>query len=158
MEEENRFTLGVFTCIFNKDYSKILLLYRNAKKRARWGADWGNIGGLVEFGETSLQAAIREAYEEIGIKFKPSDLKLIYVKETLNFMPHIQAVHFVYAVTLDENAEIKLNAHTKTLESESYKWFPMNELPERMLDKKEDIIKWSKLAKSNSFIESNLID
>jgi len=27
-----------------------------------------------------------------------------------------------------------------------------------MLDKKEDIIKWSKLAKSNSFIETNLTD
>jgi len=155
MREENKFSLGVFTCIFNKDYSKILLLYRNAEKRARWEADWGNIGGLVEFGETSLQAAIREVYEEIGIKFKPSDLKLIYVKETPNFMPHIQAVHLVYAATLDENEEIKLNAYTKAPESDSYKWFSVNELPERMLDKKDDIIMWRNLAKSNSSIKSN---
>ena len=80
MKEENRFGLGAFICIFNKDYSEILLLYRSKKKRERWGADWGNIGGVVEFGETSRQGAVREAYEEIGIKLKPSDLKLIAVK------------------------------------------------------------------------------
>ncbi len=156
MIDEDRFGLGVFICIFNKDYSEILLLYRNKEKREKWGADWGNIGGVVEFGETSLQGAIREAYEEIGIKFKPSDLRLIAVKETLNFMPHLQAVHFVYATTIDKNTKIVLNAHTNKQESESYRWFPVEKLPEKMLDKKEDIIKWRDLVKSGCAIDLNL--
>lgn len=148
-ESENRFGIGTFVCFFNKDYTKIMLLYRNAEKRAKWGADWGNVGGVVEFGETSMQGAIREVFEETGLKLKQEDLKLIAIKETLNFMPHLQAIHVVYSTTIKENAAIKLNAHAKTLESESYKWFDVDNLPERMLDPKEDIMKWRNIAKSN---------
>ena len=151
-ESENRFGIGTFVCFFNNSYTKIMLLYRNAEKRAKWGADWGNVGGVVEFGETSVQGAIREIFEETGLKLKPEDLKLIAIKETLNFMPHLQAIHVVYSTTIKENAPIKLNAHAKTLESESYKWFDVDNLPERMLDPKEDIMKWRDIAKSNYFI------
>jgi hypothetical protein len=31
---------------------KIMLLCRDAEKLAEQGADWGNAGGVVEFGET----------------------------------------------------------------------------------------------------------
>lgn len=148
-ESENRFGMGTFVCVFNKDYTKIMLLYRNAEKRVKWGADWGNVGGVVEFGETSMQGAIREVFEETGLKLKPEGLKLIAIKETLNFMPHLQAIHIVYSTTIEENTPIKLNAHAKTLESESYKWFDVDNLPERMLDPKEDIIKWHNIAKSS---------
>ena len=148
-ESENRFGMGTFVCVFNKDYTKIMLLYRNAEKRAKWGADWGNVGGVVEFGETSMQGAIREVFEETGLKLKPENLKLIAIRETLNFMPHLQAIHIVYSTAINENTPIKLNAHAKTLESESYKWFDVDNLPERMLDPKEDIIKWRNIAKSD---------
>jgi 8-oxo-dGTP pyrophosphatase MutT (NUDIX family) len=144
MENDNRFGLGVFVCVFNKDYSKIMLLFRNAEKRVRWGADWGNVGGVVEFGETTAQASIREVREEIGINLKTSDLSLVFVKETLDFLPHLQAVHFVYATTIDENKTIKLNR-----ESDRYNWFKLSNLPEKMLDSKKDIIKWRNLARSD---------
>ncbi len=150
MEENDRFGLGVFVCFFNKDYSKTLLLFRNAEKRARWGADWGNVGGVVELGETTVQAAIREVIEEIGINLKPSDLSLIYIKETLNFIPHIQAVHFVYTTTMDESRKIKLNS-----ESDRYEWFEVSNLPERMLDSKKDMLMWRDLAKSGRKIAQN---
>ena len=48
-ENENRFGMGTFVCVFNKDYTKIMLLYRNAEKRAKWGADWGNVGVSLSF-------------------------------------------------------------------------------------------------------------
>ena len=146
MNDNNRFGLGAFVCIFNRDYSKILLLYRNAEKRERWGAKWGNIGGVVEFGETSLQAVVREAKEEIGVKIAESDLKLIRIKETLNFMPHLQAVHFVYATALDESTKITLNAGSKTAESEGYEWFRVDKIPDSTLDPVEDIMEWRELA------------
>ena len=148
-ESENRFGMGTFVCVFNKDYTKIMLLYRNAEKRAKWGADWGNVGGVVEFGETSVQGAIREVFEETGLRLKPENLKLIAIRETLNFMPHLQAIHIVYSTAINEDTPIKLNAHAKTLESESYKWFDVDNLPERMLDPKEDILKWRDIAKSD---------
>lgn len=150
MEEDNKFGLGVFVCFFNRDYSKILLLFRNAKKRARWGADWGNVGGVVEYGETSLQAGIREIREETEINLKASDLHLIFIKETLNFMPHLQAVHFVYSTTIDENQAIKLNE-----EAERYEWFDISKLPPRMLDSAVDILKWRDLARSQGEVARN---
>ncbi len=153
MSEENKFGLGVFVCFFNKDYSKILLLFRNAEKRARWKADWGNVGGMVEFGETSMQAGIREISEEIGLNLKTSDLKLIFIKETLNFMPNLQAVHFVYTTNIDENQALKLNNET-----ERYEWFDVAKLPDRMLDSKEDIIKWRDLAQFGHIIGQNKTD
>ncbi len=146
-ESKNRFGIGTFVCVFNKDYTKIMLLYRNAEKRAKWGADWGNVGGVVEFGKTSIQGAIREVFEEIGLKLKPESLKLIAIKETLNFMPHLQAIHIIYSTAINENTPIELNAHTKTLESESHRWFDVDNLPERTLDSKEDIIKLRNVAK-----------
>jgi hypothetical protein len=39
MEKPTRFGLGVFVCIFNRDFSKILLLKRNEEKRKTWDAD-----------------------------------------------------------------------------------------------------------------------
>ena len=153
--ENNKFGLGVFTCVFNTDYSKILLLFRNSEKRKRWGADWGNVGGVVEFGETTLQACIREIMEEIGVKMNKSNLKLIYVKETLKFMPHLQAVHFVYAASIDENTKILLNAKSSTVESERYEWFSVSNLPKKMFDSEDEIVMWRNLAKSNFKIAQN---
>ncbi len=151
-DEGNRFGLGVFACFFNEDYTKIMLLYRNAEKRARNGADWGNVGGVVEYGETSLQGALREIYEEVGLSLSPSDLKLISVKETLNFMPHLQAVHFVYSTSISENTPILLNAHATTLESEAYKWFSLDDLPDKTIDSKDELRRWRDLARNGSSI------
>jgi len=73
--ENIRFGLGVFVLIFNKDFSKILLIKRNEEKRNKFGADWGNIGGKIEFRETSAQACAREIKEEIGLNLNPKKLK-----------------------------------------------------------------------------------
>ncbi len=149
------FSLGVFVCFFNRDYSKILLLYRNEEKRNKHGADWGNVGGAVEPGETSAQGAIREIDEEIGLELKESDLRLLAVREAPKYKPGLQALQFVYATTVDENVKITLNARAPTLESDSYKWFDVTALPERMLDTKEDIMRWRDMAMSGAAIARN---
>jgi len=138
--EDKRFGLGVFVCVFNKDFSKIMLIKRNKKKRKRWGSDWGNVGGIVEFGELLIDACIREAREEIGVNLNPEKLKLIEIKETPDFLPEI---HFVYAASVDENTEIIINH-----ESEEYRWFDMKNLPDRMIDSKAEILGWWKRAKN----------
>ena len=115
------FGLGVFICIFNKDFSKILLIKRSNEK------NWGNVGGRVELGEKAADACIREAKEEINVDLK--DLKFISFKET--FFPKVHAIHFVYAAVLDENEPITLNS-----ESEDYGWFGLEDLPDKTLDSK----------------------
>jgi ADP-ribose pyrophosphatase YjhB (NUDIX family) len=140
--ENKRFGLGVFACIFNKDFSKILLVKRNEEKRKKYGADWGNIGGKIEFGETSIQGCLREIREEIGLKLKTSDLILLQIKEQPNYHPTVHGIHFIYAASIDEKEKIVIND-----ESEEYRWFSMKNLPDKMLDSEKDIIGWWKKAK-----------
>lgn len=139
---DKKFGLGVFVCIFNKDFSKILLLKRNEEKRKKHGADWGNIGGKMEFGELSKDACLREAREEIGIEIDPEKLKLIEVKEKPDHYPGWHSIYFVYSIVIDETCPVCVNE-----ESDECKWFPIDNLPESMLDSKEDVIKWSILAR-----------
>ena len=139
---------GAFVCIFNRNFSKILLLARNWEKKKRQGKEWegggtwGNIGGSVEPGETPLQACIREAKEEIGINLDPNKLVPVYVKKTPAPEPKQYAIHF-YAASIDHKTKIKLND-----ESYGCKWFSLEDLPDKTLDSKEDLLKWRDLAKS----------
>jgi len=146
---DRKFGLGVIMCICNSDYSKVLLLKRNAIKRAKNGLDWGNVGGRVELGEKLIDACIREAREEIGLNLNPEKLKLIEIKETPFMSDIFHALHFVYTTTLDESEKITLND-----ESEDYQWFSLDSLPDKTLDPKEDLIKWSKIAQ-NKFSEND---
>jgi ADP-ribose pyrophosphatase YjhB (NUDIX family) len=137
---ERKFGLGVIIHIFNRDFSKIFLLKRNKEKRKRNKADWGNVGGRVEFGEKLIDACLREAKEEIGVDLNPNKLKLVEIKETPFLTDVFHAIHFVYVTNLDENEKICLNFNCDN-ESDDCKWFDLKKLPQKMLDKEEDIIK-----------------
>ena len=143
MENINKiFGLGVFVCVFNKDFSKILLVKRNEEKRKKYGADWGNIGGKIEFGETSIQGAAREIKEEIGLNLNPKKLKLIEIKEQPDYHPTVHGIQFIYATSIDEKEKITIND-----EAEEYRWFDVKNLPDKMLDSKKEVVKWWNEAK-----------
>ncbi len=135
------FGLGVFVIVFSKDFSKVLLLLRNKEKRERWGLDWGNIGGKIEPREYSVDACIREAMEEAGLKLDRDKLKLVEVIETPNLAESHHGIHFVYCTNLDESTPIKINK-----ESAGYSWFNFRELPAKMIDKPEFILRIRKKA------------
>ena len=138
--DEKRFGLGTVLYVFSQDFSRILLLKLNETKRIKFGADWGNVGGKIDLGETSLENCIRESREEIGVRFEPRDLRLLYVKEIPNFFNKVHAVQFVYGTALNEQTPITLGR-----ELESYLWFDLSNLPERTLDTKEDFYNVRKL-------------
>jgi len=143
---ERKFGLGVIVYVFNKDFSKILLLKRNEEKRKRNKADWGNVGGRVELGEKLIDACIREAKEEIGVDLNLNKIKLIEVKETPYLTDVFHAIHFVYTTIIDEKEKIILNFNGEH-ESDEYKWFKLKDLPDKILDKKEDIVEIADKAK-----------
>lgn len=131
--DEKRFGLGTVLYVFNQDFSGVLLIRLKEAKRIKFGADWGNVGGKVNLGETSLESCIRESKEEIGVRFKPEDLRLLQVKEIPNFFNKIHAVQFIYGTVINEQTTIYLGQ-----ELESYKWFELSNLPDRTLDSRED--------------------
>jgi len=142
--ENKRFRLGVVICIFNNDFSKIFLLKRNKEKRERNKLDWGNPGGRVEWGEKLVESCIREVKEETGIDLDQKQLKLLHIKEITNnqLAPDVHFLQFVYATKIEEDKEISLND-----ESDEWKWFDLNSLPEKTLDSKEELNKFAIEAK-----------
>jgi len=141
MEEKNKEHVGAYACVFNSDFSEMLLLWR--KKEERDGKvikGWGNVGGSVEPGETALEACVREAREEIGIDFDPKKLTHVGTKTSPETSLRKWSIYF-YAASMDESSGIKLDD-----ESRGYGWFGREELPNGTLDSKEDILGWWELA------------
>ncbi len=70
---------------------------------------WGYFGGSVEKGETTIEAAIREIEEELGVKLKTGDLM-----EVGKFVARLEGgkeiVNFVYIWRINHKLdELKLN-------------------------------------------------
>ena len=67
---------GMVVCVWVYDGRGNLLLTRRAPEKSYPGT-WENSGGAVKAGETSLEAIVRELYEETGIRAEPDAFELI---------------------------------------------------------------------------------
>ena len=67
---------GLVVCVWVYDGRGHLLLTRRAKGKSFAGT-WENSGGAAKAGETSLQAVVRELYEETGIMAEASEFELL---------------------------------------------------------------------------------
>jgi ADP-ribose pyrophosphatase YjhB (NUDIX family) len=143
IKNEKVFSAGVFVLVFNKDFSKLFLLKRNEEKRKKWGYDWGNPGGVLEIGEYSIDGAIRETWEETGLKLDKNKIKLLEILENPNWSAKHHSFQFVYGIAIDESEKATIND-----ESDEFGWFNVNNLPDKMIDKKEDIFKWLEVLKN----------
>ena len=54
------------------------ILQQRSLKARHYAGVWDVTGGGVDAGETPLQAGVREAYEELGLRLAPEDMRLIY--------------------------------------------------------------------------------
>jgi len=72
---DGEFHLVVHIWIRNKE-GKYLIQQRN-KDTDLIPNQWAATGGAVMSGENSLNGAIRETYEELGIRFKPTQFQLL---------------------------------------------------------------------------------
>lgn len=72
--KDDEFNTGVEVWILDKDNN--LLITQRSKLKSH-PLKWECPGGCCLAGETSIQTAIREMEEEIGITLLPSDLKLL---------------------------------------------------------------------------------
>ena len=114
---EGEYISIVKVIIINKD-KKILLQKRSMNKVANPG-QWGLTGGKVDAGEDTLTTAIRETYEEIGIKLNKEELKLLCKYNTR------KAVFIIYYIKKDINIE---DCKMQTKEVDELRYFSIDEL------------------------------
>ena len=78
---EDEFHLWVMVWIKNPQSGKYLISLRSADKDTD-PLKWETVAGHTIAGDTSLDAALREVYEEVGIRLKAEDAKLLATKVT----------------------------------------------------------------------------
>ena len=76
---EDEFHLWIMVWIKNPKTGKYLMSQRVADKDTD-PLKWETVAGHSILGETSLDAALREVYEEVGIELEPSDAKILATK------------------------------------------------------------------------------
>jgi len=84
------------------------------------------VAGHLDAGETVIQAAIREAGEEAGVRLQPEDLRVVHV---MNRKSEDERIDFFIEVRR-WGGEI-VNAEPE--KCDDLAWFPLDSLPENMI-------------------------
>ena len=121
-----------------------VLLIKNNKvfltKRVNTGWEDGKyslIGGHLDGNETATQAAIREVYEEAGVKIDLKDLRFVNVNHLIT---NTERVHFSFVADKWEG-EPKNNEPGK---ADDAKWFSLDKLPKNIAEISKQTLKWYK--------------
>ena len=122
--------------IIRNEIGEILLQERTDRNK------WGLPGGCQELGEDLRVTAVREAYEETGIKLDPNEIELIDTlsgESRKNSYPNGDIVYnntslYLADVSLSNESTLKGDSETKRL-----RFFNPNEVPENLMD--ADLIK-----------------
>ena len=92
---------------FQNSKGEMLITQRHPNKKA--GGLWEFLGGGVYAGETTMQAAMREVKEELGITITAEELSLLHVYRQRNYFMDIYLVKKdidVQSIVLNENETI----------------------------------------------------
>ena len=122
--------------IIRNEKGQILLQERTDRNK------WGLPGGCQDLGEDLRDTAVREAYEEIGIKLNPNSIKLIDTlsgESRKNSYPNGDIVYnntslYLADVTIDDTSNLKGDSETKRLQ-----FFNPEDVPTNLMD--ADLIK-----------------
>ena len=122
--------------IIRNENGQILLQERTDRNK------WGLPGGCQDLGEDLRFTAVREAYEETGIKLDPYNIELIDTlsgESRKNSYPNGDIVYnntslYLADVSIEDASNLKGDSETKRLQ-----FFNPNEVPENLMD--ADLIK-----------------
>lgn len=123
--KKGQYQLATNVWIINSNLE--ILIQKRSKLKRSYPDIWAVHGGCVSTGENSLDACIREAYEEIGIVIQPKDMKLLtrIVGEKVIMDNYIVLQEFDLSSAVLQVEEVS-----------GIKWASLHEV-ERMLKKKE---------------------
>ena len=122
--------------IIRNENGQILLQERTDRNK------WGLPGGCQDLGEDLRATAVREAYEEAGIKLDPNEIELIDTlsgESRKNSYPNGDIVYnntslYLADVSIEDESTLKGDSETKKL-----KFFNTEDVPENLMD--ADLIK-----------------
>ena len=122
--------------IIRNEKGQILLQERTDRNK------WGLPGGCQDLGEDLRITAVREAYEETGIKLDPNEIELIDTlsgESRKNSYPNGDIVYnntslYLADVSIENESTLKGDSETKRL-----KFFNTEDVPENLMD--ADLIK-----------------
>lgn len=122
--------------IIRNENGQILLQERTDRNK------WGLPGGCQDLGEDLRFTAVREAYEETGVKLDPYNIELIDTlsgESRKNSYPNGDIVYnntslYLANVSMEDASNLKGDSETKRLQ-----FFNPNEVPENLMD--ADLIK-----------------
>jgi len=122
--------------IIRNENGQILLQERTDRNK------WGLPGGCQDLGEDLRMTAVREAYEETGIKLDPNEIELIDTlsgKFRKNSYPNGDIVYnntslYLADISISDESTLKGDSETKRL-----KFFNPDEVPKNLMD--ADLIK-----------------
>lgn len=122
--------------IIRNENGQILLQERTDRNK------WGLPGGCQDLGEDLRFTAVREAYEETGIKLNPYEIELIDTlsgESRKNSYPNGDIVYnntslYLADVSMEDASNLKGDSETKRLQ-----FFNPDEVPENLMD--ADLIK-----------------
>ena len=117
--------------IIRNEEGKILLQERTDRNK------WGLPGGCQDLGEDLRNTAVREAYEETGIKLDPKEIVLIDTlsgEKRKNSYPNGDIVYnntslYLADVFMSDTNNLKGDTETKRL-----MFFAINEVPDNLMD------------------------
>lgn len=118
-------------CIIVDEQNRLLL-----QRRTDCG-QWGFLGGLVEFGESVAEAAVREVKEESGLDVEITSLFGVYSKYYTEYANGDKAqpiVHLFRAKTVGGNL---IDNNNETME---LKYFSLDDLPPMFCKQHQDIL------------------
>lgn len=118
-------------CIVLNGAGEILL-----QKRRDCG-EWGFLGGVVELGESLEEAAVREAFEESGLRIKVDSLFGVYSKY-FNEYPNGDRVQTVLTMFLAHAEGGEMSAQNS--ETEDLRYFPTDKAPKLFINQHRDIL------------------
>ncbi len=83
---------GLVVCVWVYDGHGRILMTRRAPEKSFAGT-WENSGGMAQAGETSIQAIVRELFEETGIRAEPEEFQLLETRRDADVFYDFYCLH-----------------------------------------------------------------
>jgi isopentenyldiphosphate isomerase len=118
-----------------------VLLQEREKNKSTWpGCLDISAAGHIDYGETSLAAALRETKEELGLELSETDLTLLFVHRERLVAPPAGKIEnefqMVYSAQLPAGQEIELSDD----EVSSTRWMPLALYAQALAGETEDLL------------------